>query len=124
LLNQKSLMIGKFELNGLEFHAFHGVYESEKIKGQTFRVDISFETNINIAAHSDNLEDTIDYTYIYVLISEQMKVRSSLLEHVANRIIHSIQTNCKNVQNIILKLTKVNPPIDGIIEGISITLKA
>ena len=117
-------MIGKFELTGLEFHAFHGVYESERINGQTFKVDISFETNVSTAAYSDNLKDAIDYTYIYELISEQMKIRSSLLEHVANRIVYSIKDKVDGIQNIELKLTKVSPPIDGIIEGISITLKA
>jgi dihydroneopterin aldolase len=116
-------MIGKFELNGLEFHAFHGVYESEKINGQTFRVDISFETNVSAAAYSDNLEDTLDYTYIYMLISEQMKIRSSLLEHVANRIVSSIKTKVKGIQSIELKITKVNPPIKATIGGISLTLK-
>jgi dihydroneopterin aldolase len=117
-------MIGKFELTGLEFHAYHGVYEEEKIKGQAFRVDISFETNIEIPAQSDNILDAVDYTYIYSLILEQMNIRSSLLEHVASRIVLSIKQNVFEVFNIELKLTKVKPPINAVTEGISLTLKA
>ena len=116
-------MIGKFELKGLEFHAFHGVYEEERINGQIFRVDVSFETNIDKSAHSDNLIDTIDYTYIYELIAEQMKIRSALLEHIATRIVTSIKSMVDGIQNIELKITKVNPPIKANIEGISLTLK-
>jgi dihydroneopterin aldolase len=116
-------MIGKFELKGLEFHAFHGVYEEEKKIGQTFRVDVSFETNVDKAALSDNLSDTTDYTYIYELIAEQMKVRSALLEHIATRIVTSIKSMVDGVQNIELKITKVNPPINVKMEGISLTLK-
>ena len=116
-------MIGKFTLTGLEFHSYHGVYDLEKLNGQTFKVDISFETNIDAASQSDSLIDTIDYTYIYELIKEQMEIRSSLLEHVALRIVHSIKAKVLAVQNIELTLTKVNPPIDAVIEGISLTVK-
>lgn len=117
-------MIGKFSLCGLEFHAYHGVYDSERLNGQIFKVDISFETNIDAASQSDSLKDAIDYTYIYALIKEQMEIRSSLLEHVALRIVHSIRAKILGVQNIELTLTKVKPPIDAVIDGISLTVKA
>jgi len=116
-------MIGKFELTGLEFHAYHGVYDEERTNGQLFRVDVSFETNIYKAAQSDDLIDTIDYTYIYELIADQMIIRSSLLEHVANRIVSTIKVMVEGIQNVELKITKVNPPINAKIEGISLTLK-
>lgn len=117
-------MIGKFTLTGLEFYAYHGVYDSERLNGQTFKVDFSFETNIEASSQSDSLADTIDYTYICELIKEQMNIRSSLLEHVALRIVHSIKAKILGVQNIELTLTKVKPPIDAVIEGISLTVKA
>jgi dihydroneopterin aldolase len=116
-------MIGKFDLIGLEFHAYHGVYEEEKLNGQLFIVDFSFEMNIEKAISTDQLTDTIDYTYIYELIKSQMNIRSALLEHVCYRIVHTIRENISDINNLEVKLTKANPPINGKIDGISLTLK-
>ena len=54
-------MIGKICLEGLEFHAFHGVYPHERESGNWFEVDISVGTEIIQGAGRDDaaLGDTV-----------------------------------------------------------------
>jgi 7,8-dihydroneopterin aldolase/epimerase/oxygenase len=53
-------MTGKVSLEGLEFHAFHGVYPHERESGNFFEVDISVETDFMLAAVNDDLEGTVN----------------------------------------------------------------
>ena len=48
--------IGVIELEGMEFKAFHGVLESEKINGNLFVVDFRGEVDMSKAAGSDRIE--------------------------------------------------------------------
>jgi len=43
-------MRGKVALEGLEFHAYHGVYPHERSSGNKFEVDIMVETEFLEAA--------------------------------------------------------------------------
>ena len=115
-------MTGTIKLKGLEFHAFHGVYEEEQQNGNTFLVDIEIKTDVSKSSKSDNLEDTIDYVKIYEAVKTEMKVPSKLLEHVVKRINDSLLTF---VQNSKIKTTvyKMNPPLEGGCKYSAITLK-
>src|SRR3712207_9058259 len=48
-------------VRGLTAHAFHGVYETERRLGQTFRVDAVLELDTAPAAAGDDLERTVNY---------------------------------------------------------------
>ncbi len=48
-------MIGRVALEGLEFHAFHGVYPHERESGNFFEVDIAVETDFSAAAQHDDI---------------------------------------------------------------------
>ena len=54
-------MNGRISLEGLEFHAFHGVYPHERESGNWFEVDVSVETNILEGAIRDDLDKTVNY---------------------------------------------------------------
>ena len=85
---------GILELEGMEFHAFHGVLEHEKIEGNLFIVDFKGEVDMSKAAESDLLEDTLNYALIYDAVAKQMQTPSELLEHVAGRIVRAIAADC------------------------------
>ena len=117
-------MIGQINLEGMQFHAFHGVYPEERKNGQLYRVDFSFHTEIEKASHTDSLADAVDYSQIYTIISEEMKQASNLLEHLAVRIERRLKDSFPSIKQTELKLTKLSPPIDGSIEGVSLTLRS
>ena len=107
----------------MKFYAYHGCFSEEQIIGNEFLVDISFEYDTIKAEESDNLNYTIDYQSVYQLIKAEMEIKSKLLENIAHRIIKSVKNNFPEAKNIILKISKLNPPIGGKIEKVSLTLK-
>jgi len=64
--------IGVIELEGMEFKAYHGCLEQEKVRGNSFTVDFRGELDLSAAAESDNLNDTLNYGEIYDLVAEEM----------------------------------------------------
>ena len=50
---------GIIELDGMEFHAYHGCLEKERREGNTFVVDFHAETELKKAVKSDDLGKTL-----------------------------------------------------------------
>ncbi|OYT12618.1 MAG: hypothetical protein B6I19_09430 [Bacteroidetes bacterium 4572_114] len=68
-------------LEGMEFFAYHGCFSEEQIIGTRFVVDLYIETDMKEAEESDKLSKTINYQDVYLMVKEQMMVKSKLLEH-------------------------------------------
>ncbi len=115
--------MGNIQLNKLEFFAFHGVSEQEKKVGNTFIVDFECEIDFSKALESDDLEDTVSYADIYHLIKKEMEIPSNLLEHVAGRIIRSVQNNFPQIQMLKISIAKINPPIGGQAASATVTIQ-
>ena len=54
-------MADRIELRGLTVRGHHGVFEQERRDGQDFVVDITVWIDLDRAAHTDDLADTLDY---------------------------------------------------------------
>lgn len=106
-------MTGRVALEGLEFHAFHGVYPHERESGNWFEVDIAVETDFSAAAFEDDLSGTVNYETLFAIVKEEMDKPSKLLETVAGKIIDDILRELPVVQSVDIKISKVNPPIGG-----------
>ena len=111
------------EIEGMEFYAFHGHFEVEKIAGNKFLVNLTIEADCSLAAQSDRLEDALDYQKAYRAVKEEMAVSSDLLEHVAHRIILRIKTEFSQAIRVKVKVSKMNPPMGGQIDRVSVTLE-
>ncbi|HEU5291596.1 MAG TPA: dihydroneopterin aldolase [Cyclobacteriaceae bacterium] len=106
-------MSGRIALEGLEFHAFHGVYPHERESGNWFEVDIAVETDFSAAAKNDNLSGTVDYETLFRIVKAEMEKPSKLLETVAEKIIDDVLHQLKTVLSVELRISKINPPIGG-----------
>ncbi|HCT29461.1 MAG TPA: dihydroneopterin aldolase [Bacteroidales bacterium] len=111
------------EIENMEFHANHGHFTEEQVIGNTFLVDLKIEYNSENAQKSDNLKDTVNYQRAYEIVKREMKICSHLLEHVAARIIDSIIAELPGVESTQVKVSKVNPPMGGKIQKVSVTLR-
>ncbi|MEI8115824.1 MAG: dihydroneopterin aldolase [Bacteroidia bacterium] len=111
------------EIEGMEFYAFHGHFEVEKIAGNRFVVNLKIESDCSKAGKSDKLEDTLDYQKAFLAVREEMAVSSDLLEHVCQRIIQRIKTEFQEIQKVTVKVSKMNPPMGGQIEKVSVTME-
>lgn len=114
--------MGQIELEGMEFYAYHGHYPVEKEVGNKFIVNASIITDCEKAGKSDQLEDALDYQNVYQLIKDEMAVPSDLLEHVANRILDKLFKEFPAIENASIKISKMNPPMGGQIEKVSVTI--
>ncbi|MCD4790611.1 MAG: dihydroneopterin aldolase [Bacteroidales bacterium] len=110
-------------IEGMEFHAFHGCLPEEQVIGNKFIVDLFIETDTSKAEESDNLKDTENYSEVYNLVKKEMEIKSKLLEHVGRRILNSLKTNLPQIEYARLKVSKMNPPLGGQVESVSLTLK-
>lgn len=114
--------IGTIELEGMEFHAFHGCLEHEKAAGNLFTVDFRGKVDMGKAIGSDNLDDALNYALIYEVISKEMAVRSDLLEHVAGRIRSSLRESFPQLLSFSVRVSKRRPPVDGVVLWSRVTL--
>ena len=106
-------MPGKISLEGLEFHAYHGVYPHERDSGNWFEVDISVETDFTDGADKDELAGTVNYEVLFRIVKEEMERPSKLLETVLAKIVETVLQELPMVLAVEVKLAKINPPIGG-----------
>ena len=105
---------GKVILEGLEFHAYHGVYPHERSSGNKFEVDVVVDTHFLESAFHDDLGGTINYEDLYALVKEEMEKPSKLLETVAHAIAENTLKKFAEAVSIQVKISKFNPPIGGV----------
>lgn len=111
------------EIEGMDFYAFHGHFDVEKVAGNRFLVNLKIEADCSTAAQSDRLEDTLNYQIAYLIVKEEMSIPSDLLEHVCQRIINRIKSEFPEAQKVTVKVSKMNPPMGGQIERVSVALE-
>ena len=115
-------MTGRVALEGLEFHAFHGVYPHELESGNWFEVDIAVVTDFSMAAANDELTGTVNYETLFKIVKEEMDQPSKLLETVAEKIAKDVLQKFPEAQSVELKVSKLNPPIGGKCKKATISL--
>ena len=106
----------------MKFHACHGVTAKERTIGGIFLADITctFETN---AVETDRIEDTLDYSILYDLVKAEMKKSSQTIEHVAGRIMNVIKAKIPFISELVVKISKLNPPVNGEVASASVTIR-
>jgi dihydroneopterin aldolase len=115
-------MIGKVILEGLEFHAYHGVYPHERSSGNKFEVDIEVETRFSASAFKDDLSGTVDYEDLYSLVKGEMEKPSKLLETVGHSIAVKTLATFPNAISVAVNISKFNPPIGGVCKKATVSV--
>lgn len=115
--------MGIIKLTNIRTFSFHGCLEEEAKIGSNYRVDLTIKTNLQPSSETDELTDTVDYVDLNRIVIEEMAIRAKLLEHVAKRIIDRVLNELQMVTKIEVEVTKLNPPIGGDVEGVTIIMK-
>lgn len=113
----------KIVLKNIRTYAYHGCLIEEGKIGSDYTVDLTIKTDLKPSAKTDDLQDTVDYVDLNRIVVEEMAIRAKLLEHVAQRIIDRILNELPLVAQIKVSVSKVNPPIGGDVEAVSIVMK-
>lgn len=114
--------MGKVVLNNIRVYAYHGCLQEEGAIGSDYRVDLTILANLRKPSQTDQLSDTVDYVHLNKIVKDEMALRSKLLEHVAQRICDRIFAEIGKVNAIEVSVSKVNPPIGGDVELVTVTL--
>jgi dihydroneopterin aldolase len=115
--------MGAIKLQNIRTFSFHGCLEEEGKIGSDYVVNLEVKTDLRKSSVTDNLEDTVDYVLLNKIVVEEMAIRSKLLEHVAHRIIKRVFTEIPSVSRIVLGVSKLNPPIGGDVEAVTIEME-
>ncbi len=115
--------MGTIRLQNIRTFSFHGCLNEEASIGSDYRIDLEVKCNLNQSSQSDELKDTVDYVHLNKIVVEEMAIRSKLLEHVAHRIITRIFSEIPSISRILLAVSKLNPPIGGDVEAVTIEIE-
>ena len=114
--------MGIIKVENIRVFAHHGCLVEETKIGSDYRVDIEVKANLNISAKTDLLSDTVDYVFLNKVVLEEMAKPKKLLETVAKRIIDRIFSKDNMVTKVNVSVSKINPPIGGDVEKVTIKI--
>ncbi|WP_194766421.1 dihydroneopterin aldolase [Tamlana sp. I1] len=114
--------MGIITVENIRIFAHHGCLKEETTIGSDYRVDLEIEADLQTSALSDKLNDTVDYVFLNRIIKEEMNKPSQLLETVAKRILTRIFNEDKLVNKATVWVSKLNPPIGGDVERVTIKM--
>jgi len=107
--------MGRVSLEGIEFHAYHGVFPEEKKLGNRFTVDIHVQTDFQQAMLNDDLKATVDYYKVYQIAKSHMLEPVKLLEHLAHLMIQDILKTYPDLFEVRVVIKKHNPALGGVV---------
>jgi dihydroneopterin aldolase len=116
-------MKNSIEVTGIRLYAFHGCLDEEARIGGNYIVDIYLETDFTEASQKDELALTIDYVLVNKIVTEEMAIRSKLIEHVGQRIWKKIINEIAGICYLKIKIRKLIPPINGNVDEVSICIE-
>ncbi len=111
-------------IEGMEFFAYHGCFKEEQVIGTKFRCDVFLEVDTTKAEQTDDLHDTVNYQEVFKVVKAEMVSKSHLLEHVGRRIMVRIKNEFPTVSKVRLKIRKLNPPLGGKMDFVSLELES
>lgn len=115
--------MGKIILENIRVYSNHGCLDEEALIGSDYLIDLEVDADLSKSAQTDELSDTIDYVQLNAVVKEEVGIRSKLLEQVVDRILKRIQTEFPQITYAKIKLSKMNPPIGGNVEKVSVVME-
>ncbi|MFM8844033.1 MAG: dihydroneopterin aldolase [Actinomycetota bacterium] len=117
-------MSDTMRITGIEALGYHGVFDVERQNGQPFIVDVELKLDLEKAGKSDDLNDSIDYNDVAILIhNEIIGTPVKLIEALAERISEKIMAAYPTIEKIKTTVHKPRAPISVAFGGVSVTIK-
>jgi dihydroneopterin aldolase len=104
-------------LEGLEFHARHGVYDTEAVLGARFVVDA--ELHYDFAGLPDDLGAAVNYAAVYSVIQEEVTgQRHQLIEVLTDRVARRILRDQPRLARVTVRVHKPFAPLPGVFRDV------
>lgn len=111
------------KLKNIRTFSYHGCLVEESKIGSDYLVDLQIKADLKQSMQTDELADTVDYVHLNKIVMEEMAIRSKLLEHVAKRIVDRVFNEIPMVMNVVVGVSKINPPIGGDVQAVTIEIE-
>jgi dihydroneopterin aldolase len=120
LAKQNKFMV-VIELNQVKLHAFHGIYEGEKLTGSAYEINVRVVYEEGDSTF-DDLKNTINYVEILDIVKQRMRIPTGLLEKVADSIIRKIRHQYPFCTEISISIYKLDAPVENFQGKLGVTL--
>jgi dihydroneopterin aldolase len=110
-------------VRGIHLRGNHGCLPEEAKIGGDFVVNVQLKGDFSVASQSDKLTDAADYVKVYEIVKAEMKIRSNLIEHVAERIAAHLKKTFPHLAHITVEVVKKKPPMNGNVDEVSVVVE-
>lgn len=117
-------MKATLQIHNARFYTHIGVLPEEKVLGNLYIVDLTAVYDATRAIEGDDMTQGVSYADLYDTVRDVMENRPgySLLERVAAETLSAIHSRYPLVEECTISIRKSVPPIDGVMEGTSVSL--
>ena len=116
-------MADRIELRGLKVRGHHGVFEHERRDGQEFVVDITVWIDLDRAAATDELGDTVDYGALAARAADIVGgPPKNLIETVAGEIAEDVMRD-ERIHAVEVVLHKPQAPIPSTFDDVAVVAR-
>ena len=123
VINNYICYVYKIHVENIRTKSYHGCLKEEGIIGGEYRTDVWVKLKDSYRVSKDELEETVDYGIVTKIVVDEMSSRSKLVESVCERIVDKVVALSSNILWVKTKVCKINPPIDGDVENVSVEIK-
>lgn len=117
-MNRGQAASDKIVLTGMEFYAYHGVFDEEGKLGARFSVDVELRLALST---TDSIRATVDYGRVYALVQEAVTgTRFKLVEALAATICEKLLASEALVNEAVVRVHKPNAPLPGIVRDVHV----
>ncbi|SMG59055.1 dihydroneopterin aldolase [Paenibacillus aquistagni] len=119
----KIVGLDRMKLKRMSFYGKHGVFEEERVLGQSWYVDLDLQIDMQAAGLDDNLEQSINYAELHAAVKQIVEQESyQLVETLTERIASMLLHQFSRINEATVRVTKPNPPFDIHFDGVTIEM--
>lgn len=119
----KEGVLDKVRLSGIVLFGHLGVHEAERETGQKLNIDVEMTADLEPAAASDHLAQTIDYEKAYRVIESTVAAsRFRLIESLARAVARALLDSFP-VFEVVVRVQKPNVPFAGTMSAVEVELR-
>jgi dihydroneopterin aldolase len=113
-------MRGTIDIIGLSLFAHPGATEAEKLNGQRFVIDLSFEAEIAEAARTDKLAAAIDYAEVIAVAQAAfLDKRFDLIEAASAHVAAALLAHFPRILSARVTVKKPAAPVPAVIDYVA-----
>ena len=100
-------------LEGMAFYSHHGYYTHERKRGNNYILNIKVTYDMETAADTDDLVNSLNYEELYAICEEEMDNPRHLIESVAKSIAMRVRAAFPDIVLVQVRLEKLKPELGG-----------